>query len=61
MKFDHEHEAMYASIFKPVGIRRYQYKELLKLAERRVFMETEPYAETGIAVSNHIGILLEGR
>ena len=61
MKFDHEHETMYDSIFRPVGVRRYQYKELLKLAERKVFMETEPYAKTGITVSNHIGILLEGR
>ena len=36
-----EDETIYTSIFKPVGVRRYQYKELLKLAERRVYQEIE--------------------
>ena len=56
-----EYETIYTCLFKPIGVGRYQYKELLKLAERRVYNDTEPYANTSVTISNLIATLVESR
>ena len=60
-KFSDDQEALYMEIFKPVGVKRFQFQELVKIVKLISFHAGEYYAEQGITESDHIGILLEGR
>ena len=63
-KFDDdetEDETIYFSLFEPVAVERYQYKKLLKSAERRVYNDTEPDANISATISDLIATLAESR
>ena len=51
---------VYEKIFKPVGLRRYQYKALMKAAKKKRFQAGEFYARQGFTESTYISILAAG-
>jgi len=58
--FHGDHEMIYKAIFEPVGVKRFQYKELALLGQRLCFQGDEMYAEQGVTKSDHIGIVVVG-
>lgn len=60
-RFDHDHEVIYKEMFKPVGVKRFQYNELIKIVNVSELKEGEYYALQGSTESDHIGIVVHGR
>jgi len=61
IKFEREHEYLYKEVFKPLGVKKFQYKNLMENSEKREFQEGSYYAKSGVTESNHIGIILCGK
>ena len=61
IRFSQEHEELYVEIFKPVGVKRFQYQRLVELAKRRYLKQGEYYAKQGITAFTHMGIISSGR
>ena len=61
IKFHPEHELIFKMIFEPVGVKRFEYKDLALLGKRHYYEDGELYAMQGVTKSNHIGIVATGR
>ena len=51
---------LYENVFKSVGLRRYQFRALMKAAKEVRFQAGEFYARQGFTESSHLSILAEG-
>ena len=60
-KFSADHELLYANIFKPLGVERFQYSKFSQLSQKRFVQVGEYYTKDGLTEKNHIGLVASGR